>query len=302
MAGGVFSEIGANIDDPTSDLSDAYDQVLEDRVNVVFTKFTEGLGDSAKAVFAAGDLSSWPTVLHDTASTGRANDLAAFLDGGRYLEPVNLEDHLADVSANWIKTLVGTQLTSTNYYILHGARTVDDCPNIVGGYVYGGICYTIEYPGPGLADYEFVDVDHVTTQFSRPISQDTLDIITGESPHFNISLADLVTSSLLCQFYSGEYNSNYTFDGTLPVYGTVPNCFYSMTVLIVNTLDGKRDARDSTPCVLYDNNIPDSLKMQFIGSWLPDQLAAIFTEDFCHDTCYDGGNIATDCGVSGTGT
>jgi hypothetical protein len=300
VSGGVYGAVGATIKDNANDLTETSLLLLNERVQNVFTTFVTGLSSNAMDVFGTGNLSSWPAGLHNTTSVGggsRTSDLAAFFDNGRYLVPVDFEVHLKTVAHNFSQSLVGTQLTSTGYYILRNAHTVADCADIAGGLVKDGVCWTIEYPGVGVAD-ESYDATHKTTIFSKPISQDSVDTMTNSSG-FAISISDVITNSYACQLATGTYNSNYQLDVDILSLGTIPNCFYSLTVLEVLPDDGNQDPKLSTPCYMWDVVNGNGTDARRIGTYLPPLLATVFTADFCVNECYDeGSKFPALCGLS----
>jgi hypothetical protein len=280
VAGGVIGAIGDLVEEDIPDLTKAAEIILEARLQNTFSNFQRGLATMAYQVFVTGDISNWTSSVHDKTATGRSTDLAAFLDGGKYLVALNAQEVEDGLYQALRKSLVGTQLTTSAYYILRGAHPVDKCASFSSGMVIDGICWTIEFPTLGVAEYQWVGEKHETTLFSEAISPGNIANMTTK---WGISISDIYTSSYNCQVNNKVYDGDPTFKNTLLASGAVADCFYSLPVLDVMTDDGKQDALKSTPCFLLENTSTTSP----IGSWLPDNLAKIFTDDFCIGNCYD---------------
>lgn len=285
ISGAVVGIIGDNIEEDDDDLTQTAQAILSGRLQSAFSVFQEGLEIMARQVFATGDISNWTAAIHDTAATGRTSDLAAFLDGGRYLYSFDFANVETNLKSALTMNLVGTQLTTSGYYILRGAHPTSICGGIISGTVIEDICYTIEFAALGVKEYLWTGERHETTLFSKPITSENLKKITDT---WAMALSDIYTSSYNCQGATQVYNGDAEFSTNIPTSGSVPDCFYSLPVLKVKTDDGKQDAIQSTPCYFWDAEYTtDEEKAAHIGEWLPEGLAATFTKSFCVGNCYD---------------
>jgi hypothetical protein len=84
-----------------------------------------------------------------------------------------------------LATLAGTALVSANYYILKGAHTVSDCPDVTSSTIINRYYYTLEYLGAG---WSLTDKD----DFSELIASNDLTKLTDQ---YYVNLEKLYTNS-----------------------------------------------------------------------------------------------------------
>jgi hypothetical protein len=274
-AGGIFSEAGSNVssdddNDSTTELT------LDTKISDLYTAFYSGVTNALDDMFDKGDISSWPSSLISGTHT---HAIANFFDGLFMYElsgtdQTNLETYM---NQNMLATLAGTALASANYYILKGAHTVSDCPDVTSGTVIDGYCYTLEYPGAG---WSLANEDDL----SEPIASDDLTKLTDK---YNVELEKLYTISYTCQNSTGDYGGLMASDLYLTAATTLPTCFYNLPVFTVDSDGGAT----SSPCLVLSKNESDSTTVVGV-SYMPSNLADIFVDDFCF--CNGGSRECSD--------
>ncbi|KAJ5745882.1 hypothetical protein N7520_011064 [Penicillium odoratum] len=224
-------------------------------------------------MFETGDISGWPS---DLILGDYDHAIADFFDGRFMFELSGSDEESMETLLNehLMATLAGTALVSANYYVLKGAHTTSDCADVTSGIVIDGFCYTLEYPGAGwsLAD---------ENDMSDPIASDDLDKLTGS---YSVTLKDLYSSSETCQNNRNGYGGTMSTDVVTSVLTTeIPACFYNLPVFTVEASDVGAVA---SPCLILSNN--ETASETEVGvTFMPSNLADIFTDDFCYCS---GGN------------
>ncbi|KAJ5642824.1 hypothetical protein N7490_006824 [Penicillium lividum] len=263
-AGGLFSEAGSNVSSDDDDDSST-ELALYNRILDLCSAFYSGAAQSLIDMFDNADISSWPTSLINGTYT---HEIANFFDGPFMYElsgtdQSNMETYL---NQNLFATLASTALASANYYILKGAHTVSDCPDITSGTIIDGYCYTLEYPGAGWSLADETDVSDL-------IASDDLTKLTET---YYVVLEELYTNSYKCQNSTSDYGGLMDSDLVLTAPTTLPSCFYNLPVFTVNSFGGVT----SSPCLVLSNNESEITTVLGV-SYMPSNLADIFVEDFC---------------------
>ena len=272
VLGGIFSDVGANLDagTPSNTLTD-----LEQRLNVIYSQVTNSSGQLITAVMERGDLSAYPSKIY--AGSQYNNSLVAFFDNGNFLvfpDGFTVQALMPLISAQLLSTIVGTAVLEANYYILKDAYAVVDCPTGSGltGAVINNSCFTLEEPGQGAGQTP----QSQQSTFSNQMASDTVGRLVD---HYGIMLSDLYTSSYSCQNASNAYSVPLDFS-TFDFAATgIPPCFYNLPVFQVAPATDL-SVNQATPCAMLEANSTAATPEAGL-TFLPDNLSPIFTRDFC---------------------
>lgn len=265
VIGGIFSEAGSNVSD---DEDSATTEILEKRCSKIISAYFTGVSEALEAMFEDGDISSWDV------EGDYDHPIANFFDG-RYMfeleESIDLKIESA-MNNQLMATLAGTALSAANYYILKNAYTTSSCDGKTSGVVIDDYCYTLNYPGSAWT----VASDSTSTDLIA-----SSDLKTLEDDYY-VNITQLYLNSYECQNKTGTYGGSMVVD-ILQTSSSLPTCFYNLPVFTVeNQKQDYDETFDSSPCLIaYNNKTADTAELGV--TWLPSNLASIFTEDFC--TC-----------------
>ena len=276
MIGGVFSDVGANLQagTPPDGLRD-----LDSRLSSVYSQVSNNTGLLLTAVMKNGNLSAYPNRLFSGSQYN--NTLVAFFDNGNFFYfPDNYTVQALQplLSHQLLVNIVGAAILEANYYILKDAYAVADCPagTNLTGLVIDNSCFTLEVAGQGGQNTGQAAVS-TRSSFSNQMDPITAGKL-GDS--YQLSLSDLYTSSYSCQNANNAYGSTVDLSNLDLNITAIPPCFYNLPVFQVTPPTEKTGDTAGSPCAIFEAN--STAKTPAVGlTFLPDNLSPIFTQEFC---------------------
>ena len=282
--GAAMSLVGSVLPSRSNPLDPSHPEaVLSERTLAVFQKVQSGLMELVTGALDTGDVSAFPK---EMSSGDYDNGLVNFFDKGRWLinRDAVKETVLRDNINTFFKRLmVGIVMQAAGYWVLQDASPLGKCSDHSFGLAIDGHCYTLESISTGYEDTTSGNRLGFHQQFSKGASDDIIEKMKG----YNVTVEDVIRSSVDCQagndYYGGTVDIDYEALYNGEASSKVPKCFYSLPVFYVQY---EVPGAATTPCGAYTNNATAD-KPQAGKTYLPDYLNTKmgFDTDYC---CAEG--------------
>ncbi|KAL4944609.1 hypothetical protein BDV06DRAFT_220125 [Aspergillus oleicola] len=281
--GSMFDILGGLVEEEEpDDGEDDLEAELEAQLSMIWDAGWNSAAKALIAVFETGDMKGIP----DDLKEGDYEFPLSNFFHGRWLHKMSGSEALdikESLGENMMKSMAGSTLMFSNYYIVKNGFDNDDCTDQRSGKLIDDTCYTLEFPGTSGG----APADTERSDFSRVVEEETLKSMTDT---YKMDIEEIYKLSETCQSATNDYEGKVEMDGyAVFADDDKPQCFYSLPVITASTdPDDLNRISWRTPCWVVVSNMTaeDDAKPVVGKTYLSPRLDEIFTREFCVP-CYD---------------